>query len=107
MFDITDWTPDERDVLVGWDQGKVYRGEITDLAVNSDGQVGVLVKEAHDFSKGFFPIEAKLSRARTPKEGQVVFARPHPKAEELFKALIALKKQARAKVAVAADEWAG
>lgn len=109
MFNITDWTPDERDVLVGWDKdGKVYRGEITDLAVNADGMVGVIVKEAHDFAKGFFPMTLKLTRARTPKEGQVCFARPHPKADELFKDLAAHKKAARVaeKATAAADEWA-
>lgn len=109
MFDITDWTPDERDVLVGWDSSdkKVYRGEITDLEVNSDGMVGVIVKDAHDFAKGYFPLTLKLTRARTPKEGQVSFVRPHAKAEALFKELIAHKKAVGAKKTPAVDEWNG
>ncbi|MCC6581822.1 MAG: hypothetical protein IT440_15425 [Phycisphaeraceae bacterium] len=105
MFSISDWTPDELQVFVGWDEreGKIYRGEITDLNVNADGVVGVIVKEAHDFSRGFFPVTAKLTMANPPKEQQACFVREHPKALELFKALAQLKKAAKQAAAKEAE----
>ena len=104
MFDITDWNPDERDVLIGWDDREKtkLRGEITDLFVNNDGMVGVLVKDAHNFSRGMFPMSVKLVAGNEPKEGCCVLARRHEKADELFKALA--KAAREAKKATRADE---
>lgn len=88
MFDIRDWLPNERAVLVGFDRsGTIMAGEITGIQVNSDGIVYVQVRDGEKWATGNYCMPARLEPGKNPKYGEACLVQRHEKADLLFAAL--------------------